>query len=344
MCIVLLTTAHPSYALILLDNRDEFILRPTSRPTWLPDAGTSVLASRDLQRAEKGTWLGITREGTFAVLTNYREPGVGDAEHPVHAARSRGGMVTYWLGTDPAESTAESVRRLVREGGVAGVGGFSMLCGKLRRRGANIEPVAVVSNRSEDPGDIPWVCGQRGEVCALSNACYGDDGGGGGGGSGWRKVEDGRRLLAEAVAAAVEEGLGEEELVERLFGVLDTDTLPCDPGASFEDALGALKESIFIPPVGGAEQRRETEEYKARGWAGWPTPDADPAETGEGAGAGSTGFATGMYGTQRQTVVLVDWDGNVVFRERALFDGNGNAVERGKGDEVFRFKVEGWER
>lgn len=339
MCIALLTTSHPSYALILLDNRDEFILRPTSRPTWLPTGATTVLASRDLQRAEKGTWLGITPQGTLAVLTNYRETDSNDAAHPVHAVRSRGGMVTYWLGTDPNETTRESVGRLVGEGGVKGVGGFSMLCGKLRRRGGDIEPLAIVSNRSEGGKDVPWVCGERGEVCALSNTCYGDD-------EGWPKLENGKRLLAEAVASAVEEGVGEEELTERLFGVLDTDTLIRNPDTSFEEAINSLKNSIFIPPLGDESHRKEMEECKRRGRTGWPKAEDEAVEVAAAMGekvAGNMGFATGMYGTQRQTVVLVDWEGNVVFRERALFDGNGNKVGRGEGDEVFRFKVEGWE-
>ena len=55
------------------------------------------------------------------------------------------------------------------------------------------------------------------------------------------------------------------------------------------------------------------------------------------------GFATGMYGTQRQTVILVGWDGNVTYTERALWDPNGNAIERGQGDMTFRFGVEGWD-
>jgi len=34
MCIAIATTAHPDYALIVADNRDEFISRPTSQPHW----------------------------------------------------------------------------------------------------------------------------------------------------------------------------------------------------------------------------------------------------------------------------------------------------------------------
>ena len=50
-------------------------------------------------------------------------------------------------------------------------------------------------------------------------------------------------------------------------------------------------------------------------------------------------FMKGAYGTQRQTVLLCDWDGNVTYKERALWDAHGNRIERGKGDVVHRFRV-----
>ncbi|KAG7150916.1 hypothetical protein HYQ46_000101 [Verticillium longisporum] len=51
-----------------------------------------------------------------------------------------------------------------------------------------------------------------------------------------------------------------------------------------------------------------------------------------------------MYGTQRQSVILVDWDGNVVFKERALWDSNGNPIPKGEGDVVFKYKIDGQNR
>src|ERR1700712_1887452 len=104
MCIVLATTAHPSYALIVLDNRDEFILRPTSRPHWWSSHHQEILSARDLQRAEKGTWLGVTKSGNFAILTNFQETDASDKEHPVQGTRSRGAMVIACL-TSPREET-----------------------------------------------------------------------------------------------------------------------------------------------------------------------------------------------------------------------------------------------
>ncbi|KAL8381598.1 hypothetical protein RB595_005740 [Gaeumannomyces hyphopodioides] len=417
MCIVLLTTSHPDYALIVVNNRDEFILRPTSRPHWwtphsdpAPGGGGSggepvILSSRDLNRPERGTWLGITRSGNFACLTNYREedPLEGGA-HAVHGVRSRGAIVSAWLGADPAERTHEFVERILSGPGVKGVGGFSLACGKLRRRGAHaaapartpapgaaavtapasdrdIDPLVIISNRSEHPDTVPRIASRRGETVGLSNAAFDADG------PPWPKVDRGRTLLDEAVArhaaAAAADGSGakcEDQLVASLFAVLDTETLPRLPGgdeANFMEYIPLLKHTIFVPPLGDAERRRQTAEFDeaarranvadtsaaegqaAAAAAGLTAPDAagskDRPLTPVAAKAETTpvvhkpaaqdqimGFSTGLYGTQRQTIILVDWDGNVRYTERSLWDEYGSPVERGQGDVTFRFRVDEW--
>ncbi len=380
MCIALVTTAHPDYALVVIDNRDEYILRPTSRPHWwttkadpvpVPRApntssttspphgvngsanpavdGTApadveVLSSRDLQRAERGTWLGITKDGNFAVLTNYRETNTSDVAHPVHGTRSRGGMVTAWLGAHPAESTEHFVHRMLEDGGVKGVGGFSLICGKLRRAKwdkNNIEPLAIISNRCDHAGQVPWICGRQGSVYGLSNATYrrpdedpssSDDTNE----PIWPKITIGRDKLSAAVSSAP----AEPQLLPSLFDILDTEDFPPNRTLDLEQVIPLLKDSIFIPPVGGAEHQQQMEAAQRRGKTGGnpaggetPAPEDHP-----------NGFETGLYGTQRQTIILVDWSGNVTYIERALWDANGNAIPRGEGDETFRFRIEGFEQ
>ena len=56
--------------LLLLGNRDEYYDRPTAPLAWWE--GGHILAGRDLQAG--GTWLGVTRTGRVAVLTNFRDP------------------------------------------------------------------------------------------------------------------------------------------------------------------------------------------------------------------------------------------------------------------------------
>jgi uncharacterized protein with NRDE domain len=72
MCLILLAwEKHPRWRLVAAANRDEFHARPTAPVQWWPNA-PDLLAGRDLK--EGGTWLGVTRSGRFAAVTNVREP------------------------------------------------------------------------------------------------------------------------------------------------------------------------------------------------------------------------------------------------------------------------------
>ncbi|WP_210468842.1 NRDE family protein [Sporosarcina sp. 6E9] len=83
---------HPNYKLIVAANRDEFYARPT-RPAQFWEDEPNLLAGRDL--VQMGTWLGITKSGRFAALTNYRDP----AQFGV-VKRSRGEIVQNFLVED----------------------------------------------------------------------------------------------------------------------------------------------------------------------------------------------------------------------------------------------------
>ncbi|MFT9847070.1 NRDE family protein [Aneurinibacillus sp. REN35] len=90
MCLLLFSyRSHPRYKLVLAGNRDEFYQRPTAPAAFWEDA-PHVLAGRDLEKG--GTWMGITRSGRFAALTNYRSP-----EHNRPDAASRGFLVSDYL-------------------------------------------------------------------------------------------------------------------------------------------------------------------------------------------------------------------------------------------------------
>ena len=56
--------------LIVAANRDEFYDRPTATLAWWE--GGRILAGRDLWSG--GTWMGVSREGRFAAVTNFRDP------------------------------------------------------------------------------------------------------------------------------------------------------------------------------------------------------------------------------------------------------------------------------
>jgi len=270
---------------------------------------------------------------------------VNDANHPVQGQRSRGGMVTAWLTAPKEESTTDFVHRLLSGDGVKGVGGFSLVCGKLRKHKGDgkeeLEPLAIVSNRSDSKDDVPWIGKLRGEVYGLSNTSYDDP-------IAWPKVVIGKEKLLEAVTYTIDAGLGEEQMVEQLYAVLDTDTLPPQHGETFEEYIFQLRKSIFIPCIGQASPvvplKADTIAAATKlsnGDAIDSASEAGPKEH-ETSDTAPSNIMSGIYGTQRQTIILVDWDGNVTFRERALWDEAGNALPRGQGDVKFAFKVEGW--
>jgi len=76
MCLILFAyNIHPVYRLVLGANRDEFFSRPAAPLSFWHDR-PDILAGRDLKNM--GTWLGITRSGRLAAITNFRDPGLSN--------------------------------------------------------------------------------------------------------------------------------------------------------------------------------------------------------------------------------------------------------------------------
>lgn len=90
MCLIVFAwQVVPGIPLVLAGNRDEFFKRPTAPAAWWEDH-PQVYAGRDLEGG--GTWLGVTREGRFAALTNVRAPSERRSD-----VRSRGMLVADYL-------------------------------------------------------------------------------------------------------------------------------------------------------------------------------------------------------------------------------------------------------
>lgn len=91
MCLIVFAwQKHPGLPLLLAANRDEFHDRPAAPATYWNDT-PQVLAGRDLQAG--GTWLGISRSGRFAAITNVRDPAAQERSAP----RSRGELTHDFL-------------------------------------------------------------------------------------------------------------------------------------------------------------------------------------------------------------------------------------------------------
>ncbi|MEO5862388.1 MAG: NRDE family protein [Burkholderiales bacterium] len=95
LCLLVMAyRVHPIYPLIVAANRDEFFRRPTAAADFWSDR-PDVLAGRDLEQG--GTWMGVTRSGRFAALTNVRDP---KSNRPT--AKSRGLIVSDFLTREDA--------------------------------------------------------------------------------------------------------------------------------------------------------------------------------------------------------------------------------------------------
>jgi len=154
MCLLVLAwQSHPRYRLIVAANRDEFHERPAAPLGWWSD-DSRIAAGRDLRG--KGTWMGASGSGRFAVVTNFRELERAPADAP-----SRGDLVAGYLRSDA--SSTEDYLDALREHALR-YAGFNLLLGDgdalwyLSNRGGN-EPRALdrglygLSNHSLD---APW--------------------------------------------------------------------------------------------------------------------------------------------------------------------------------------------
>ena len=181
MCLVVLgLNAHPLYPLVVAANRDERLDRP-AQPAGFWGEPEGLLAGRDLEAG--GTWMGVTRAGRFAALTNVRDPRSFEP-----AAPSRGGLVVRFLeGTDDPVPhlrllAAEPVRR----------NGFNLLAGSGGR-------LAWFSNAGGEPREV------EDGVHAVSNALLDTP---------WPKVRRSAARLARVLARG--DAIDPEELFELL--------------------------------------------------------------------------------------------------------------------------------
>lgn len=167
MCLILLSyQQHPNYRIVLAANRDEFYNRPTEGLHEWPDQ-PGILAGKDLEH--RGTWMGITRTGRLAAITNYRNPAAIKPKSP-----SRGQLVAGYLeSTIPPDEYLEDV---ATDG--YRYNGFNLIVGNQQR-------LFYYSNQSGKPEELPP------GLFGLSNHLMNTP---------WPKVEQGRKAMKRALA------------------------------------------------------------------------------------------------------------------------------------------------
>ncbi len=135
MCLILFAhDIHPRFRLVLAANRDEIFARPTDPLSrWADDP--RIVAGRD--REGGGTWLGVTGDGRWAAVTNFREPLIRRPH-----ATSRGHLVTDFLRAD--QTPRDFCRALLPRS--RDYDGFNLLVG-------DEADVVWLSNRSPSKGE-----------------------------------------------------------------------------------------------------------------------------------------------------------------------------------------------
>jgi len=189
MCLILFAIRkHAKYKLILAANRDEDYERPSEPPHFWEDA-PHLLAGRDMVAA--GTWLGITRKGRIAAVTNYRDPANVKLDAP-----SRGKLVSGFLLSDlDSLSYLDPIRRNKDR-----YNGFNLILG-------NRDRITWYSNRSDKVS--PLVPG----VYGLSNHLLDTP---------WPKVVRAKTVFEEIIRP------GEDLSVESFFRLLKDQTMAPD--------------------------------------------------------------------------------------------------------------------
>ena len=90
MCLIVIAWhAREDLPLVVAANRDEWRDRPAQAAHWWRDQ-PRIYGGRDLKAG--GTWMGVTREGRFAAVTNFRDP-----SDKRSTALSRGILATEFL-------------------------------------------------------------------------------------------------------------------------------------------------------------------------------------------------------------------------------------------------------
>ena len=208
VCFILIgIRANTTYPFVIAANRDEFHHRATEVAGFWPDH-PALCAGRDLEAG--GSWMGITRSGRFAALTNFSEA------QSILNPRSRGQLVRdYLLGSAPAEQFIAD-----QQPAFASFGGFNLLVGDWS------SGIHWISNRYPTSKTLET------GVFALSNHLLDTP---------WSKITNGKKAFASILESSFS--------TTALFDLLHHDT-PAQDLKTDDDPITAhvqrIRSSIFV--------------------------------------------------------------------------------------------------
>ncbi|RPG49115.1 MAG: NRDE family protein [Gammaproteobacteria bacterium TMED1] len=179
MCLILFAIRpSSSYRLVVAANRDEYYARP-SRPVEFWRENPDILAGKDLSMG--GTWMGITRTGRFAAVTNLR-----GTPKEISKIFSRGKIPIDYLESN--ESPKSFIAKLAKT--LKGYQDFNLLIG---------DGIDYHYFNSRSSKDLPLASGFYGLSNQLLNC-------------NWPKVQNGKQQLKTAIDSV--------PIEEELFSIL----------------------------------------------------------------------------------------------------------------------------
>ncbi|XP_043835140.1 transport and Golgi organization protein 2 homolog isoform X2 [Dromiciops gliroides] len=172
-----------AYRLILAANRDEFYHRPSKLADFWGN-NNEILSGLDMEEGkEGGSWLGISKKGKLAALTNYMQPKL-DKD-----AKGRGELVTHFLTTDV--DSFSYLKKISSEAHL--YNGFNLIAADL----------------NTTKGDVFCYYGNRG-VYGLSNSLLETP---------WKKLQYGKQLFVDVIDQS--QDLTREDLISELLKVMN---------------------------------------------------------------------------------------------------------------------------
>ncbi|CAK8681350.1 transport and Golgi organization 2 homolog [Clavelina lepadiformis] len=211
MCIIFLHSdpdcLSSSYKLILAANRDEHLSRPSKSADFLSE-NPNVLCGLDLKPGyEGGTWLGVTRNGKFAALTNYLH------SEKIIGKVSRGFIVRDYLESD------SPVRDYINTKLINGAfSPFNFIGGQLVRNGNEMELFYYANNDPSSPR--PLQTGNYSMACTTL-------------GGKWNKCVHGSQVFERIIQST--DNHGPLALSDLLIDMLLSDTTLLYPDPAIEE-------------------------------------------------------------------------------------------------------------
>lgn len=216
MCIVAIAwRVLDNTPLFLISNRDEFYQRPTQSLDYQEDL--EIFSGKDLQSG--GTWLGTTKTGRWAIITNYR-----DGTDKRQFATSRGHLVQQFLQSEllPIRFAEQLLKNQQN------YAGFNLILG-------NREQAVYLSNRGESPQIL------ANGVYVLSNGLMSDN---------WAKTNHLRKRFTQELLPIIQQKNNiDDDILNHSFEILqDTRQPPIEqlPNTGVSLVWEQLLSSTFV--------------------------------------------------------------------------------------------------